>query len=142
ASLLVPGVSSYRPLWTALGIVAAELLLALAFTNHYRNRLVSYALWRRVHYVNFAVWLAALLHGLGSGTGRSAPWLVAIYTVTATSVAATIAWRFLKLRALAVAAGLATAGLVVGLAAGPLHVPPRPPPNAASFSGKLDGFVD
>src|SRR6185312_3570809 len=38
ASLVVPGLSRYRPLWVALGIVAAELLVALAFTNHYRNR--------------------------------------------------------------------------------------------------------
>src|SRR5205085_1060045 len=50
--LVVPGVSSYRPLWVALGIVAAELLLALAFTNHYRTRLVSYERWRKIHYLN------------------------------------------------------------------------------------------
>ena len=37
--LLVPFTSSYRPLWTGLGIAAAELLLALAITNHYRRRL-------------------------------------------------------------------------------------------------------
>ncbi len=80
ASLVVPGLSTYRPLWVALGIVAAELLLALAFTNRYRNRLVPYAFWRRAHYLNFAVWLAATLHGLGSGTDRDAPWLLAIYT--------------------------------------------------------------
>ncbi len=142
ASLVVPGLSTYRPLWVALGIVAAELLLALAFTNRYRNRLVPYAFWRRAHYLNFAVWLAATLHGLGSGTDRNAPWLLAIYTVAASSVAAAIAWRFLRLRPLAVpAAGLATAGLVLGLAAGPLHVPPRPW-NAASFSGRLSGSVD
>ena len=58
-------------MWTGLGIVAAELLLALAITNHYRNRRISYWFWRRAHYVNFAVWTAATLHGLGSGTDRS-----------------------------------------------------------------------
>ena len=42
-SLAVPLVASYRPIWTGLGIVAAELLLALAFTNHYRNTKLPYA---------------------------------------------------------------------------------------------------
>jgi sulfoxide reductase heme-binding subunit YedZ len=39
AQLVVPGTSSYRPLSTALGVVAAELLLALAISNRYRKRL-------------------------------------------------------------------------------------------------------
>jgi methionine sulfoxide reductase heme-binding subunit len=141
ASLVVPGLSRYRPIWVALGIVAAELLLALAFTNRYRNRLVPYAVWRRAHYLNFVVWPVATLHGLGSGTDRNAPWLLAIYTAAAASVAATIAWRFLRLRPLVAAAGLGTAGLVIGLATGPLRVPPRPW-NAGTFSGALAGYVD
>ena len=40
SGLLIPFTSSYRPLWTGLGIVAAELLLALAVTNHYRKRML------------------------------------------------------------------------------------------------------
>src|SRR5712691_1214198 len=70
-SLVVPLVARYRPVWTGLGIVAAELLVALAFTNHYRNVRISYRFWRRAHFVNFAVWGAATLHGLGSGKDRS-----------------------------------------------------------------------
>jgi len=33
-SLFIPMISKYRPLWVALGIVAAELLLALAVAKH------------------------------------------------------------------------------------------------------------
>ena len=44
-------------------------LLALAVTNHYRRRL-PYTFWRRAHYLNFAVWSAATVHGLGVGTDR------------------------------------------------------------------------
>jgi len=47
ASIVVPLVSSYKPVWVALGIVAAELLVALAIANHYRNRFLSYRFWRR-----------------------------------------------------------------------------------------------
>ncbi len=41
-SLAVPLRGPYRPIWTGLGIVAAELLLALPFTNHYRNAKLTY----------------------------------------------------------------------------------------------------
>jgi sulfoxide reductase heme-binding subunit YedZ len=140
-SFVVPGLARYRPLWVALGVVAAELLLALAFTNRYRNRLVPYAVWRQVHYLNFVVWSAATLHGLGSGTDRNAPWLLAIYAAATAGVTASIAWRFLKVRTLAIPAGIAAAALAVALALGPFHVPRRPW-NAATFKGSLNGYVD
>ena len=75
-SILVPGVAPYRPLAVALGVITAELLAALAITNRYRKQL-PHAFWRRAHYLNFAVWLLALLHGIAAGTdttrrGRSA----------------------------------------------------------------------
>ena len=79
ASLAIPLLSSYRPIWTGLGIAAAELLLALAFTNHYRNTKLPYATWRKIHYVNFVVWTAATFHAVGTGTDRSTPWMLAIY---------------------------------------------------------------
>ena len=90
--LVVPGTSSYRPLSTALGVVAAELLLALAITNRYRKRL-SYRFWRRAHYLNFAVWGLALLHGIFAGTDRGAPWADALYGCSAATVAGFVAWR-------------------------------------------------
>src|SRR6478735_11914127 len=83
--LLVPFTSSYRPLWTGLGIAAAELLVALAITNRYRRRL-PYRFWRKAHYLNFAVWTAASLHGLGSGTDHTAPWMLLIYAASAATV--------------------------------------------------------
>ncbi len=90
--LVVPLTSRYRPLWTGLGIAAAELLLALAITNRYRKR-IPHPLWRKAHYANFAVWGAASLHGMFAGTDRSAPWLAAIYGVSVASVAVLLLWR-------------------------------------------------
>ena len=80
-SIVIPFISSYRPLWTGLGIVAAELLLALAVTNHYRKRL-RYSTWRRLHYLNFAVWGAATLHGLGAGTDSGSTAFLLMYATT------------------------------------------------------------
>ena len=91
--LLVPFTSSYRPLWTGLGIAAAELLLALAITNHYRKRL-PYSFWRKAHYLNFAVWSLASVHGLMSGTDRGAAWLAILYGVSVASVLMLLVWRF------------------------------------------------
>jgi methionine sulfoxide reductase heme-binding subunit len=93
SGLLVPFTTSYRPLWTGLGVVAAELLLALAVTNHYRKR-ISYSLWRRLHYLNFAVCIAATIHGLGAGTDTGSTAFLIMYTVTAGAIAALALRRF------------------------------------------------
>jgi predicted ferric reductase len=80
--LLVPGTAPYRPLPVALGVVAAELLAALAIANRYRRQL-PHRLWRRTHYLNFAVWLLALVHGFTAGTDATTPWALALYGVSA-----------------------------------------------------------
>ena len=142
-SIVVPFISRYRPLWVGLGISAAELLLALAVTNHYRRRL-PYRFWRRAHYLNFAVWSGATLHALGSGTDRSAPWALALYGGTVAAVSAVAVRRIGRPRRLtrtaSAAAAVAAALLVVGLETGPLHFKPRPW-NAASFSERLTGQI-
>ena len=146
ASIVLPFVSRYRPVWVAFGIVAAELLLALAITNHYRDRL-PYRFWRRTHYLNFAVWALATVHGIASGTDRSAPWFLAVYALSTASVGAATAWRFGRNRLPAgrsapgvAVVGAALATLVVALGVGPFHFHKKPW-NAASFSERLDGRI-
>jgi methionine sulfoxide reductase heme-binding subunit len=147
AQLAVPLAASYRPVWTALGIVAAELLVALAITNHYRRR-IPHRYWRLAHYANFAVWIGATLHGMGSGTDRSTPWMIAIFAGCTAAVAAAATWRVGVRRGLgavqrpgtALGAGAAAAVVVVGLALGPLHAHARPW-NATSFTDALSGRI-
>jgi methionine sulfoxide reductase heme-binding subunit len=145
-SLAIPLLARYRPLWVALGIVATELLLALAITNHYRRRL-RYRFWRRAHYLNFAVWAAASLHGIGSGTDRSSPWLLALYTLAVAAVTAATSLRLLRCPLLvirpafaAAAAANGSVALVLLLALGPLRFQPKPW-NARAFAGTLDGQI-
>jgi methionine sulfoxide reductase heme-binding subunit len=90
--VLVPFTASYRPLWTGLGVVAMELLVALAITNRLRTKL-PYRLWRRLHYASFAVWLAATAHGVMSGTDRDQVWLRTIYVLAVASVVGSLAVR-------------------------------------------------
>jgi methionine sulfoxide reductase heme-binding subunit len=96
--LLIPGVAPYRPLPTALGVVALELLAALALANLLRPRL-SYTFWRRTHYLNFAVWLLVFVHGVTAGTDSDTLWGLALYTTCAGLVGGLTAWRVLNLPA-------------------------------------------
>ena len=139
AAVLVPYASSYRPLPVALGIVAAELLLALAVTNRLRDRL-GHRRWRLAHYVNFVVWTAATIHGLTVGTDRSAWWLAALQTSAVALVCALVAARFHLARREVAGAGVsgAVAALLLALVAFPFN--PRPW-NAKAFHDRLAGLV-
>jgi methionine sulfoxide reductase heme-binding subunit len=140
--LLVPFTSRYRPLWTGLGIAAAEILVALAVTNHYRRRL-PYGVWRKAHYLNFAVWTLASLHGLMAGTDRGAAWLAILYGVCVATVLMLLLWRFAGqvLRSPRIAtAGIVTVVALPLLIMGPLrHSPPAW--NAAHVNEQLTGSV-
>jgi DMSO/TMAO reductase YedYZ heme-binding membrane subunit len=92
SQLLVPGTDSYRPLAVAFGIVAAELLAALAVANHYRRQL-PHRVWRRLHYLNFAVWALALVHGLTAGTDAFTTWALLLYAGSAWLVLALLVHR-------------------------------------------------
>jgi sulfoxide reductase heme-binding subunit YedZ len=141
-NFLVPFSASYRPIWTGLGVAAAEILLALAITNHYRKRL-PYRFWRTAHYLNFAVWTFASLHGLFGGTDRGVWWLAIIYGVCVASVVMLLVWRFggYLLRSPRVAtAGAVTVVALPLLIVGPLsHRPPLW--DAANVSQQLTGTV-
>jgi sulfoxide reductase heme-binding subunit YedZ len=140
AALVFPLVSRYKPLWTGLGIVAAELLLALAVTNHYRDRRLSYRFWRKAHYLNFVVWGAATLHGLGSGTDRSAPWFLALEAAAVATVVGLATRRFARTPRVALLGSAAAVACLLALALGPLRFHPKPW-NAASFQDTLTGRV-
>ncbi len=74
---LVPFASGYRPVWVALGVVALDIDLALLVTSLYRNRIGPKA-WRAIHWLAYAAWPIAFLHGIGTGTDAAAPWMLAI----------------------------------------------------------------
>jgi sulfoxide reductase heme-binding subunit YedZ len=137
--LLVPFTASYRPLWTGLGIAAAEILVALAITNRYRRRL-PYRFWRRAHYLNFAVWGFASLHGLMGGTDRGAVWLAILYGVSVATVLMLLLWRLGGRTTRIATTGAVTLVALPLLIVGPLrHSPPRW--NATNVDETLTGDV-
>jgi len=141
--LVIPFTTRYRPLWTGLGIFAAELLIALAITNHYRKHM-PYRWWRLAHYANFAVWAAASLHGVFAGTDRSAAWLGILYGVSVAAVLSLLAWRIgggtLQPRRIAAACAVGVAVMPLVLVVGPLKKNPLPW-NAPRLSEHLTGGV-
>ena len=90
--MIVPFDGAYRPFWLGLGTVASDLIIALIITSLIRHRLGARA-WRTVHWLAYAAWPIALLHGLGTGTDAGQGWLRLIAVACSAVVAASILWR-------------------------------------------------
>lgn len=89
---LVPFSSAYRRLWLGLGVVALDLLLALVATSLIRARL-GHRTWRAIHWLAYAAWPIALLHGLGTGSDTAALWMRVLDAVCVAVVVGAAAWR-------------------------------------------------
>ena len=92
--LLVPGIAPYRPLWTAMGVLAAELMVVVYASFSLRKR-IGARNWRRLHWGTYLVFTLATLHGLAAGTDSGRPWALALYGGAVGAVVAATAWRAL-----------------------------------------------
>lgn len=93
-ALFVPGLVPYRPLWTALGVLAAELMVLVYVSFSLRRRIGTRA-WRRLHWLTYAVFALATLHGLAAGTDGTRTWVLALYGSAVGAVIAAAGWRAL-----------------------------------------------
>ncbi|GLY13567.1 ferric reductase [Kineosporia sp. NBRC 101677] len=75
--LVLPFGSGYRPFWVGLGTLALDLALAVAITSLLRER-IGHRAWRAVHWLAYAMWPVALLHGIFSGSDRGTAWMLVI----------------------------------------------------------------
>lgn len=89
---VIPFGSSYRTVWLGLGTVAFELMLAVVITSLVRRH-IGAGLWRFVHWLAYASWPVAVLHGLGTGTDGGSPWLQAVTGACVATVIAATGWR-------------------------------------------------
>jgi sulfoxide reductase heme-binding subunit YedZ len=124
----VPFVGSYRPFWLGLGAVAFDLLLAVTITSLLRQR-IGYTSWRAIHWLTYASWPIALLHGLGTGSDVKSTWLLALSLACVAIVAVAVLARVLtgpepgqaRLRGAALGGtGLFAVFLLLWLPSGPL----------------------
>ena len=81
AGIAIPFVSSHRVFWTALGVTAGWMSVAITL-SFYVRRWIGVRTWRRLHQWTIAVWVLGLAHTLGSGTDAGATWLLAMLTIS------------------------------------------------------------
>jgi DMSO/TMAO reductase YedYZ heme-binding membrane subunit len=93
-ALLVPGASPYRPFATALGVLAAELMVLIYLSFSQRRRIGAKA-WRALHWLTYLVFALATLHGLAAGTDSDRTWALALYGAAVGAVLGALAWRLL-----------------------------------------------
>jgi DMSO/TMAO reductase YedYZ heme-binding membrane subunit len=91
---LVPFGSYYRTFWLGLGTIAFELLLAIVATSLLRRH-IGARTWRGIHWLAYASWPVAVLHGAGTGTDSPSSWMIAIDIMCTTAVLGAVAWRML-----------------------------------------------
>jgi sulfoxide reductase heme-binding subunit YedZ len=77
AAAAIPFSSYYRTFWLGLGTVAAELMAAVVVTSLLRRWIGAWT-WRLVHWLAYASWPIAVVHGWGTGTDSGAAWLLVI----------------------------------------------------------------
>jgi sulfoxide reductase heme-binding subunit YedZ len=92
APVVLPFGSSYRRFWLGLGTVAFELTVALIISSLLRRQFGQRA-WRAIHWLSYAAWPIAVLHGLGTGTDAFSRWLLAITIVCVAAVLGATVWR-------------------------------------------------
>jgi methionine sulfoxide reductase heme-binding subunit len=91
---VVPFTSHYEPIWLGLGALAIDLAAALVVTSLLRFR-IGINVWRAVHWLAYAVWPLAAVHGIGAAADLQNGVLLAVVLATIAAVLATIGWRFL-----------------------------------------------
>jgi methionine sulfoxide reductase heme-binding subunit len=123
---VVPLRAAYRPVWLGLGAVAFDLLLAIAITSILRVRL-GLRTWRAVHWLAYACWPVAVVHGLGTGSDARSSWLLWLVGGSVATVVAVGWWRLASTAALGApwrVAGASVIALAALLLAGWVEVGP------------------
>jgi sulfoxide reductase heme-binding subunit YedZ len=94
ADITIPFVSSYKAIWTTLGIVSGWTLIALGLA-YYVRRWIGAARWRMLHRFTALAWLAGIAHALGEGTDAGQLWFLAMVATVAIPAVALLAMRWL-----------------------------------------------
>jgi sulfoxide reductase heme-binding subunit YedZ len=91
-SLVVPGLSPYAPLWVGVGVVAANLTLAVVASFYLRKR-IGARTWRRIHYTTPFAFAAMTAHGIAAGTDSASVWAIGLYSGLTVVVGTLLGYR-------------------------------------------------
>ena len=96
--VLFPFISSYRPLWVGIGIIAAYSTVLVTVTFYLRKR-IGMGAFRSIHLLSFLAFFGAAVHGLFAGTDSSLSSMVIVYEVSTLSVVfLTVYWLFVTVQ--------------------------------------------
>ena len=127
-AVVVPFTSPYRRLWLSFGTISVDLLLAVTISSLLRQR-INPRTWRALHWLAYASWPLAVVHGLGTGTDPHLGWVIVLVVGCVAAVLGALAWRLASGwpagAAVRVTAGATSVVAVIALAAwtdtGPLR---------------------
>jgi predicted ferric reductase len=97
SEVFIPFVSTYRPVWMALGIVALYLGIAIGISTWLRPR-IGYTWWRRLHVLTLGVYGLATAHWIATGSDTQTWWALAIYVISGLLVGSLLIWRLLTVK--------------------------------------------
>jgi methionine sulfoxide reductase heme-binding subunit len=89
---VLPFTSQWDRLWVGLGTASVDMMIALVVTSLVRARL-TYRVWRAVHWLAYASWPLAMIHGFAAGTDSGTGWARAVYVGAIAAVLGAVGWR-------------------------------------------------
>jgi sulfoxide reductase heme-binding subunit YedZ len=95
ADISIPFVSSYKTIWTTLGIVGGWGLILLGL-SYYARRYIGAVRWRKLHRFTALAWLLGLVHALGEGTDAGQLWFLAMVALVAIPALVLLATRLAR----------------------------------------------
>lgn len=78
ADLVIPFIGPYRPGWVGSGIIGFYLMFLTSISFNLRKQ-IGQKRWRKLHYLTFAVYILATVHGITAGTDSGSPGMQIMY---------------------------------------------------------------
>jgi predicted ferric reductase len=93
AQILLPFAGSgYRPFWVGIGQITLYVW-AIVSVTFYIKKLITHAGWKLIHFASFFSFVAAIIHGLASGTDSGSAYAQAAYWTFGVSVFFLLVYR-------------------------------------------------
>jgi sulfoxide reductase heme-binding subunit YedZ len=92
ADVTIPFVSSYKTIWTSMGIAAGWMLIAIALSFYVRDR-IGRARYAIIHRLVIVAWVLGLVHAFFEGTDAGTAWFIGTVVVSSLPVAVLLGLR-------------------------------------------------
>jgi sulfoxide reductase heme-binding subunit YedZ len=91
--VFVPFANSQYAVWLGLGTLTIDFLVIVVISSLVRDY-IGVRFWRAVHWITYACWPLAVVHGLGTGTDAHTEWFRWTTFACVSVVVVACGWRF------------------------------------------------